>query len=149
MTTFRSVNILHKLVKIFLEWQTDGTGRTDGFAAGALHNTVVGVGNGHFCPFDSFGLTEAEDSRFAEILTVAAAVAECGVEFRKPGDLFAGEKKPSFFWVCSRCIPCLPAFNHQGNHKGVRPYTIFNRATTRGSPVHRFNRGNHKGLPLQ
>ncbi len=134
MTTFRSVNILHKLVKIFLEGQTDGAGRTDGFAAGALHYTVIGVGDGHFGPFDSFGLTEAEDSRFAEILTVAAAVAECGVEFRKPGDLFAGEKKPSFFWFVH---VVFLVYQH---------LTI--RATTRGSPVHHIQQGNHKGLPL-
>ena len=133
MTTFRSVNILHKLVKIFLEWQTDGTGRTDGFAAGALHNTVVGVGDGHFGPFDSVGFTEAEDSRFAEILTVAAAVAECGVEFRKPGDLFAGEKKPSFFWFV-HVVFLSTSINPSGQPRGVRPYTIFNRAAKRDCP---------------
>ena len=98
MTIFRSVNIFHKLVKIFLEGQADCSGRTDWFAAGTLHNTVVGIGNGHFGPFDPFGLTKGKHSRFAEILTVTAAVAECGVEFRKPGNIFTGEKKPSFFW---------------------------------------------------
>ncbi len=64
------------MLKIFLAWQTDCTGRADWFAAGALYNTFVGVGNGHFCPFDSFGIAEGKHSRFAEILTVTTAIAE-------------------------------------------------------------------------
>lgn len=78
------------MVKIFRAWQADCSRRADWFASGALHNTEIGVCDGHFCPFDSFGLTKGKNSRFAEILTVTAAIAECRVKFREPGDFFAG-----------------------------------------------------------